>query len=215
VGPKDGSRDQVRKEQDVSEDRLRQVFRRESLPVDVDEVSDQGEADKGNAERQRHIQDAGVDPEEEPEYVAIDEVGIFENRKRQQQHDDGDSGMPPAIRRIRRRVDPAAAEIGDRHQDEWNPEIFKLPLRIEKCAARDDEPEPILPRNCEMQCEIDGKEHKKCGCAKYQDIGSIRPPSNGTCRTESRMLHRGPFDLWRRSNPGPCHCPSKASHIRR
>src|SRR5258708_24952946 len=176
----------MRKEQHIGQNRLRLVLRRESLAVNGHEVGRKREADEGYAERKRHIQQAVTNPEKRTEHVAIDEVGIFEDRERQQQHGYGENGMPRGCRRIGL-VDPSAAEIGGRHQNKRNPEIFELPPRIENRAAGDDERKPVLSRNDKMQSEIDGKEDKKYRRAKYHDNPSIASSSNGTCRIEPDM----------------------------
>ncbi len=104
-----------------------------------------------------------------------------------------------------RAVDPAAAQIGDRHQDKRDPQIFELPPRIEERAAGDDQAKPVLSRNQEMQSEIDGKEEKKCRRAEYHDGRSI---------TSSRNEQAVPHPVMRptlkaTALPGPdAHCRS-------
>ena len=95
--------------------------------------------------------------------------------------------MTPSRRLIRRVVDPAPAQIGDRHQDKRDPEIFELPPPIEDRAAGDDQAKPVLSRNQEMKSEIDGKEDKENGRAEYHDSRSINSSPNGARRTGSDM----------------------------
>ncbi len=171
---KNRSRDQMRKEQHISQHRLRPVARRKNAAVDIHEVSHEREADERYAERQRQIQQAMIDPEKRAKHVAVDEVGIFEDGERQQQHHKGGSGTPPAFRRILDTLDPPATQIGDRHQDKRDPNVLQLPRGVENGAADDDQPKSILARNGKMQSEIDDKEDKEGGCAEYHDSRALK-----------------------------------------